>query len=587
MTEPTRRLLRLALPLWPGFALSIVLGLATVASGVGLLATAAYLIAAAALGPSIADLQVAIVGVRALGLLRGLLRYAERYVSHNMAFQLLAELRGYFFEKLIPRSPAGLDAEHSGELTGRMVDDIEALQYLFIRGIAPPLVALLSTLVLAWLLLPISPPWAIAHVGLMVLAGAILPLCLQRSAKQPSAAWTIARSRMQRTTTEMVQGLPDILAFGQRDWIRRRMEAASTSAAKAQQRAAAIESLGAGLTTALTFLSPVFALWLLQPLVETGAVSGVALVVLVVTALASFEAVEPMAAAMHGLAQSEAAAAHVFRVIDAPPPVDEPAVERPLPARTDLTVDGLCVRYPGSSELSLTDLNFALPAGHRLAVIGPTGAGKSTLMEVLVRFRPYAKGRVEIGGVELSTMSGAQARQIFTLVRQQPAFFSGSLRSNLLLANAQADEIALRQSIELAGLLPFVASLPAGLDTQLGEGGVGLSAGQRQRLALAQALLRNSPILLLDEPTAHIDRKLAREVLNNILDRPGGQSVLLITHDVFGLESMNEILVLEAGRVVQRGCHHVLLAEDGPYRNRWLLNGEQEALLAAASILRV
>lgn len=573
----------MALPLWPGFALSIALALATVASGVGLLATAAYLIAAAALGPSIADLQVAIVGVRALGLLRGSLRYAERYVSHNMAFQLLAELRAFFFERLIPRSPAGLDREHSSDVASRMVADIEALQFLFIRGIAPPVVALLSTMLLAWLLMPISPPWAIAQIGLLVFAGAILPFWLQRWARSPSEVFAQQRSSLYRTTTEMLQGLPDILSFGRREWISRQIGAASESAANAQRRVEAIETMGRAMTTFLMYVSPVLALWLLQPLLESGALSGVMLVVLVITVLASFEAVEPMAKAARGLAQSEAAAERVFNFIDAPPSVQEPRIEHSMPTRFDLTVRRLFVRYPESSECSLADVSFELLEGKRMALVGPTGAGKSTLVEVLVRFRPYESGRIEIGGVELSTLRGSQARRIFSLVRERPAFFTGSLRRNLLLASPEASERALHESLELAGLGPFASSLPAGLDTRIGEGGFGLSVGQQQRLAIAQAVLRPSPILLLDEPTVHLDSLQSQAVLGNLLQHLAEQSMLLITHGVSGLEAMDEIIVLEGGRVVQRGSHRALLRAEGPYRDRWLLEQEHAALAAAVA----
>jgi len=580
MADPTRRLLHLARPLRWGFVLSAALGLATVASGVGLLATAAYLIAAAALGPSIADLQVAIVGVRALGLARGLFRYLERYVSHNMAFRLLAELRAFFFARIEPRSPGGLDRQHSAELVAHLVDDIEDLQFVFLRGIVPPVVALLATLALAGLLLPISEPWAAVQVGLMILVGAVIPWSLHRQARIPSAAWLQGRGRLHRSVTETLQGMADILAFGQAGRVLGRLAETSAAEASAQRRLASIEAFGSGLATAVTYLSPALALWMLQPLAAAGTISGVTLVVLVITALASFEAVEPMAASIHGLAQSQSAAARVFEFIDAPPPILEPGREAPLPRGADLSVHDLHVRYPGSPGCAICGLGFDLPAGGRLAVIGPNGAGKSTLVDVLVRFRPYRSGRIVVGGVDLDALHGTQVRRLFGLVQQQPAFFSGTLRSNLLLANPLADDLALHDALRLADLATFVDQLPAGLDSDLTQGGFGLSVGQQRRLAIAQAVLHDGPLLLLDEPTAHLDPHQARDVLKNLIDGLPNRSILLITHDLIGLDGMDEIIVLEDGKALQRGTHQALLTRPGPYRDRWLFEQERAALTA-------
>jgi thiol reductant ABC exporter CydC subunit len=578
MRSATLRVLGLARPLWRGFALSMLLGLAAVASGVGLLATAAYLIAAASLGPSIADLQVAIVGVRALGLLRGALRYTERLVSHDMAFRLLAEVRSDFFRRLEPRSPADLDDFHSADLLTNLVNDVESLQYLLTRAIAPPLVAIAFTFLLAVVIYPLSPAWVLAETALLVMAGAVVPIwVLQRSAP-PSAETADHRSGLQRLVADAVQGMPDVLSFRQVDSIVDRLDAVGQSIVASQQRVAWCESLGEGAKAALVQLAPLGSLLLLRPLLANGSLDGVGLVVLVVTALASFEAIEPLTGAVLGLAQTEAAAGRLFEIVDSAPSVQEPLKAASPGTDLDLEVDDLTVCYPGRRRPALSGLCFHLPSGHRLALVGPSGAGKTTLLKALVRFRAYSDGRIRLGGTDLQDMSGDMVRHLIHLVPQPPRVFSGTVRSNLQLAAPEASDPALMEALDLVGLGARAFTKDGGLQREVGETGNRISAGERQRIGLAQALLRRSPLLLLDEPTAHMDPLQADQVMAHVIDAVPGQTILLATHDLVGLDKMDGILVLEEGRIVQRGTHADLIETEGAYRQRWLFERERAAL---------
>ncbi|MDP2994854.1 MAG: ATP-binding cassette domain-containing protein, partial [Anaerolineales bacterium] len=310
------------------------------------------------------------------------------------------------------------------------------------------------------------------------------------------------------------------------------------------------------------------------PLVATGQVSGMMLAVLTLSALAGFEAVIPLPLASQTLSSSLQSARRLFEMVDAQPMVRESLSIRrdPLsesPTNHELRITNLAFSYPGQSQPALQDITFQLAPGKRIAIVGPSGAGKSTLANLLLRFWDYSQGRILLDGRDFHEFAQEDVRRLVSFISQRTYFFNDTIRQNLLLARPTATESDVQNAAQRAQIHEFIIGLPKGYETIIGERGFRLSGGERQRLAIARALLKNAPIFLLDEPTANLDPLTERLILDMLFTLTRGQSLLLITHRLVGLENMDEILVLDHGRIIERGAHAKLLAVGGFYRRLW------------------
>ncbi len=572
-----RRLLRLAWPYRRWMVFSALLGFATVGSGIGLMATAAWIIARAALHPSIAVLQVAIVGVRFFGIARGVFRYLERLVSHQTTFRLLARLRVWFYERIEPLAPARLGGYHSGDLLSRIGADIDTLENFFLRVLAPPAIALLVTLAMALFFAALDLRLALALVAYLALAGIGVPLLTRRLGQQSGQGTVAARADLSAALVDGVQGLPDLVTYGhaarQLDTIR----ALSARIRREQAHMARVGGLDAALGALLSGLAVVTVLALAIPLVEAGKLDGVLLAVLALATISSFEAVLPLPQAFQHLESNLEAARRLFDLVDAAPAVIDPPNPLPPPGRSDLVVRDLRFRYAPGDPPALDGISFTLPQGGTLAIVGASGAGKSTLVSLLARFWDYGEGAILLGGHDLRCYRQDDVRAQLAIVRQDTHLFSGTIRDNLRLARPEATGAELVAAAELAQLDTFVAALPQGYDTWIGEQGLALSGGERQRLAIARAALKDAPILVLDEATANLDAVTEQAVMEAVGRAIRGRTTLVITHRLVGLEEVDEILVLDAGRVVERGRHADLLARGGAYRRLWDLQRHELA----------
>ncbi|MER7400826.1 thiol reductant ABC exporter subunit CydC, partial [Streptomyces sp. NPDC000151] len=341
---------------------------------------------------------------------------------------------------------------------------------------------------------------------------------------------------------------------------------------------------GAGLIALLTGLTVAAAAVVGVQAVHDGRLSGVSLAVVVLTPLAAFEAVAGLPLAVQYRQRTRRAAERVFEVLDAPAPVGEPAEpvavpESPFP----VVVSGLTARHPGQPRPALDGVGFTLAPGRRIAVVGPSGSGKTTLAQVLLRFLDREAGTYTLGGVDAQQADGDAVRRLVGLCAQDAHLFDSSVRENLRLARPDADEAALWAALAGARLADWVRGLPDGLDTLVGEHGARLSGGQRQRLALARALLADFPVLVLDEPAEHLDLATADALTADLLEVTSGRTTVLITHRLAGLEAVDEILVLDRGRVVQRGPYEELAAADGPFRRMRDRERATDARYAAAA----
>ena len=569
---------RLLAFLWPFrwlIALAILLGSVMIASSIGLLGMAAYLIAASALSPLLVLLSIPIYLVRAMGIVRALSRYAERLVSHNATFRLLARLRVWAYSRIEPQAPAHLLTHRSGDMLARLVADIEELQNFYLRVVSPMVVALVISLFTFGIFSIFSMGLAWVALAFLAAAGLGVPLLAASLSRGLGKQQVKARAELNTQVVDGLQGIQDVLAFGRSHAQLESVAACDRTLGQVQRRMARIT----GLQTALGDLLMNTAMWVLIilaiPLVATQYIDGVYLGVIGLLILASFEAVQPLASAFQGLGHSLAAAERVFAVTDALPPVIESAAPHPISpvpspldksGSYDLSFEHIHFTYHLGGREVLSDISFDLRPGSRVAIVGPSGGGKSTLVRLALRFWDPPGGVIRLNGQDIRGYSLRGLRNLVGVVAQDTYIFNDTLRANLLLAGPGASEAEIEAAVEQAQLTEFVRQLPLGLKTWVGEQGLQLSGGERQRLAIARAFLKNAPILILDEATANLDPLTEHALLDALDELTRGRATLQITHRLLAMERMDEILVLDHGRIVERGTHDGLLAMEGLYR---------------------
>ena len=560
---------------WGWVALSVLLGVLTVGSNVGLMGTSAFLISSAALHPELGALQVAIVGVRFFGITRGVFRYAERLTSHDVTFRLLARLRTWFFRALEPLAPARLMEYRSGDLLARIVSDVESLENFYVRGLAPPLVAAVvaAGMTVFFGLFDLRLAWV--YLAFMLLLGIGLPLLMGTLSSRPGIETVARRAVLQSRLVDGIQGLADILAFGRGGTWSKGLLSDGTACNQTQTKLGSLSGISNALTIVLVNLGMLTILILAIPVVSGGHVTGVMLGVLTLSALAGFEAVIPLAPAAQTISSSLQSARRLFAVVDAAPAVldlvgeDRVSLAPEFGGNHELLISNLSFTYPGQPVPTLQEITFRLPPGKRIAIVGPSGAGKSTLINLLLRFWDYSQGGILLDGHDFHEYTQDHIRGLFSVISQRSYFFNDTIRRNLLLARPAATGSELQDAAQIAHIHDFIVGLPHGYDTIIGERGFRLSGGERQRLAIARAILKNAPLFLLDEPTANLDPLTERQFLETLFMQARTQSLLLITHRLVGLENMDEILVLDHGRMVESGTHAQLLEMDGLYRRLW------------------
>jgi ATP-binding cassette subfamily C protein CydCD len=574
------RLLSLLKPFTGLIILSVLLGFLTVASGIGLMTTSAFIIASAALHPSIASLQVAIVGVRFFGISRGLFRYLERLVSHQVTFKVLARLRVWFYQALEPLAPARLMQYRSGDLLSRVVGDIASLENFYVRAIAPPLVAVLVIVAIGFFMSQYDPSLAFILLIFLFLTGVGAPLLVRFYSREVGSQTIRLRGSLNVVLVDGIQGIADLLAFGQEHHQFERLQATNHRLATAQLYMARITGMQNALEILLSNLGMWTVLILAIPLVRSGQIDSVFLAVLTLAALTSFETMLPMPIAAQNLSSSLEAARRLFQIVDAESEVRDPVHTLSLPDKVSLTVQQLSFSYPHTSTSTITpsfaldDINFDLPQGKRLTIIGPSGSGKTTLVNLLLRFWDFKEGQILLGGQDIHRFHQDDLRHIIGVVTQNTYLFNGTVRDNLSIACPEASEEQIIRVAQQAQIHDFIKSLPQGYDTWIGEQGMRLSGGERQRLAVARALLKDAPLLILDEATANLDALNEQGVLRAIRVLMEGRTTLMVTHRLVGMEVMDEILVMQKGRVVERGLHDQLLKAGGLYRRLWDLQNQ-------------
>nr|WP_320147650.1 thiol reductant ABC exporter subunit CydC [uncultured Anaeromusa sp.] len=572
--KPLWMLLRCLPKPWWSMLLALLLAWLTGAAGQGLLAASAWLIATAALHPSITVLSLAIVGVRFFGIARAVCRYGERYVSHDATFRILAYLRVWLYQRIEPLAPFHLGAQSAASLLDRLVGDVEVLKDLFLRAFLPPATAFFSCMAFAVFSWFFVGPWpGMVVLGAYFAAAVVLPVWLGRSWRRGAEAVAEERECLQTAAGDLLGGLGELWAFRQTRKQAQRLGEAAQRLAIAQRRQSLLSGAGETFGMAVGYGALWLLLWGGIPLVQSGQWSGVDLSVLALSVLALGEFFLLMPAAARYLADGAAAAERIWETAVR----QGPGKGESVCVGGKLEVRNLSFSYADKLAPTLQEISFSLEAGKSVAVVGASGAGKSTLVSLLLGFRQATAGTISLGNAVVDACCEESWRSHFAVVPQRPYFFHLSLADNLRLARPEASLEELGRVLAQTQMLSWLEAEPQGWERSVGEGGSSLSGGQRQRLAIARALLKEAPYWLLDEATAGLDAVTAQEIVALLRMVTVDKGVLWITHHLQGLEAVDEILVLQQGRVVERGCMAELLSKQGAFYRMW--TAEREACI--------
>ncbi len=523
----------LALVRLPRTALAVGLGALTVLCGAALLATSGALITGAAQRPStLLVLMPLITGVRAFGVARAALRYAERLVTHDVTLRLVAGIRARLLERLVPLAPAALTGARGGELLSRVRADVDELQGVVARLVVPAGVAVVAGGAAVGLTALVSPASAVVLAVLLLVLGVAVPAAAARAGRRAAVAAARADADVTADTLDLVRGLADHLTGDGGVTALRALDGHLARQEEAERAAARLAALTTACREAVPGVGLVAALWLVGQDVASGATDPLLLAACALGVLGAFEAVGGLGAAWSTAGGIRVAAGRVRALGDLRPAVTDPDTPSPLPPGSALRLEGVTLTYPGSPRPAVCGLDLVVEDGAKVALTGPSGAGKSSVLALALRAYDPDTGRVTLGGTDLRRLALADVRSRTAWAPQTPQVLAGSLAANLRLGRPGAPDDELAAALDDVALGPLLDSV--GLDGWLGDSGERLSAGERARVALARALLSPADVLLLDEPTAHLDPELSARVLGLLAEQR--RTVLLVTHDAAALD---------------------------------------------------
>jgi ATP-binding cassette, subfamily C, bacterial CydCD len=578
------RLMSFVYPFRGRALLACLFGFLTIAANVGLMGSSGYLIASAALRPeTVLLLWVPIVAVRFFGISRGVFRYLERLTTHDVTFRVLSRIRVWLFGQMEARAIDLLETKRSADLLSSAVSDVEQLQHMFLRVLSPTVVACLTAGLGFAVISRFDLALGIVFVVMLMAGGVAIPWLSHRYGRQAGLDEVKLRSRLYVEMGDLLEGLHVLTVNGQAGEAEAKLESLQEELDQVRTDQGRVSAMASAAMLGVSNLT----MWLILGhaivLVATGGLQGLFIPALVLVSLACFEAIAPLPLAYQHYCQVMEAGKRLFQ-LESAETAEADRAEHAADSMLDaseprLEVKGLGFCYPeaAAGEASvLRDVSFTLERGRHVAVVGESGAGKSTIVDVLLGLRGYQEGSITLGGYELRGLSDGWVREYVTAVPQEPYWFHASVADNLRLAKPDATATELGAVLQAVQLEAMVRQLPEGLDTVMGEGGARFSGGERQRLGLARALLRPADLILFDEPTAGLDPLTAQAFQQVMAKELKEKGVLWVTHRLSELAHMDEILVLHQGCIIQRGTHDQLLQEqDGMYRRLWQLQHEQ------------
>jgi ATP-binding cassette subfamily C protein CydC len=552
-------------------ALGMLCGLLSVTSAIGLVALSGWFISAAAFaGLAVATAQLFNfflpgIGVRLFAIGRTLARYAERIVSHDATFRMLQSLRSWFYIHLEPLAPSRLTAFRSGDILNRIVTDIDAMDNLYLRVLSPSAVALIMSLVVVGFLWTFDPSIAVSTAMYLLTAGVGVPALVSGLGKAPGSKLPHQTAQLRVRIVEGLQGLPELLVFGAYHRHLETVRRSSRALLKNQAHMSHIKGLSFGLITLLSGFAVLTALYLAIGLVNSDSLEGANLVLLVFAVLVSFESIWLLPSAYQYLNQTREAGRRLLELVNAKPTVTFPDKSITVPRNFGVAFKHVSFRYDEKAPWALGDVDFRIPSCGRVAVIGETGSGKSTLIHLLARFWDPVSGHICLGDEDIRNLSESDLRHYISAVTQKPHMFNATIKENLLIARPGAKDDELFSALESAQLIDFISGLPGRLDTWIGEAAKLMSGGQARRLAMARAILKNAPLWILDEPTEGLDPITERTMMRALKEQTTGRTLLLVTHRLVDLYWMDRIVMLDRGRIAAQGTHEELLQSNARY----------------------
>jgi ATP-binding cassette subfamily C protein CydC len=528
--------------------LALSLSLLTLVSGVSLLGTSGWFITATALTTAGLgfNLFVPSAMVRGLSFVRILARYGERLVGHNATLKLLSDLRGWLFARLFPRLPLPERSLRHGDLVSRLTADVDALDTAFLVAVGPLIAAVVvggvMTIVLALFLPDAALPYGLA-LALATFAVPAAMVLLGRKAGRDSVS---ARADLRMEVLDGVKGHADLTVLGVLGTTAGRFADTNTKASRLSLRLGGLTSLGGLAVQLLAAFALMGTLWAGLVALEAGTIDGPLMAGLLLAVLGSFEVTSLIVRSTGKASQAMAAAERLVALAELPPPVVEPAAPAAMPEMGDIVLDAVSFAYPGLPPV-LEDVSLLVAPGERLAIVGPSGGGKTTLLRLLLRLATPRSGSIRLGGVPLSALGSADIHAHMALLSQNSPVFIDTIRNNLVIGRADASDDDLWAALAKAQLDTHIRALPDGLDTIAGEAGRTLSAGQARRLCLARALLSNAPVLLLDEPTNALDRETEEAFFKVLATAVSGRTVIMVTHAALPDGTVDRVLTLENG----------------------------------------
>ena len=546
--------------------LAFIFSFLTVFMNVGLLSTSAWLLATAALHPELHYLSISIVGVRFFGISRAVCRYLERYTSHHMAFQGLYGLRLWFYKTLEPLGPAIFKRFGAGDLLGRIMADIEVLQFFYLRVLIPPVVAILLTLLVMGGISYVGMPLLLPVVVAFIIGGIVIPLAIYGYNKRSLQDISHYQGAVQAQVADVLEGVEDIIAYGQQGRTLKGLQNQFYDIEQCKHRINEGTTRGTITFQGLVQCTVVVSAYLATYFV-TDLWNRVMIAVVAIGVQAWFESLQPMIIAAHHGYESKVAIQRLEVIGNEPLPITEPTnAVHTVNIAGNLQWNHVSFSYD-TADLNTSvykDLSFTIPAGTSVAIVGASGSGKTTLFNILERFYDY-QGSITIGGEELKEIAVQDWRKELGVLTQDTYIFHASLEDNIRIANPHVSDQELYKAIIWANLDVVVSKLEEGLQTVVGNGGVGLSGGERQRVALARLYLRQSPILLLDEPLEGLDQVTRNAIHKKLMTFIKGKTTLYITHHLEGIDQMDRIIFMDKGGIIEIGTYDELIKKKGQF----------------------
>ena len=552
---------------WFGLSLGMLLAFLTLAASIGLLTLSGWFISASAVaGLTIAretfNYMLPGGGVRGLAMSRTAGRWGERVVSHNATFKLLTDLRIFFFKKLAPLIPGRISNLRDADLLNRLVADVDAMDHVYLRLVSPVTVGVLGIFFLTAFLMWFDSSLGLILGSILLIMLIIWPVLFYKLGQRNGGELTQNKAELRVTTLDWIEGYSELTLFGAEERYR-------NAILNTQQKLMANQFVNANLTgmasAALMLfngLTLVLMLWLAADGVGGNAPDPL-IALMAFATMASFELLMPIAGAFQHLGQTLTSARRLNEVILSEPEVQFSDSKLDIDQPLDIQFNAVSFQYPDSERTVLNSVDLSIPANNKVAIVGQTGSGKSTLIQLLTRYWDPKRGVISIAGIDLTQWNESQLRESISVVSQRVDILNGSLRDNLLIAKPQASDEELQGILTSVGLEKLLED--NALDAWLGDGGRQLSGGEKRRIGISRAILHDAPILLLDEPTEGLDKQTEKSIMALFEQHFEGKTVIFITHRLIGLEKMDSIVLIEQGEIVEQGSHSELLSGEGRY----------------------